>query len=393
MNSAPITIQDEKYLELKKLAENKRRVMLIGLHGIGKTEIILSIAKELGLKLLYFSAPTIDPWCDLVGIPVPKWNEELQRMEMHFVQREDLQNAEWIVFDEINRAHPKTQNGLLEIAQFQSVNGIPLRGKPFVWAGMNPPDVEVMYHVNELDPALQDRFHEFIEMKANPLVDVYENKGIPRKIAEKVIAWYEGLGASMKLYVTPRRLEYIMKDYIAGLDIARCIIPTRMMPGVSKEIPIGALKQTLAFTGTTEEVNVKLKNYSPDWIVKNYDLAVRMTTTSDASILAENIKKFNFQDLEKITPILKKFKKEFQFTVFQKFSEQLEKKHDKMKVKYPNLVAWGIEIRKDMNASVASSGTNSNAPASTPSNPITGAATPHVEDFVDSEEVSEEDPI
>jgi hypothetical protein len=343
----------ELYRELKNLASLKRRVMLVGLHGCGKTETILSIAKELNLKLLYFSAPTIDPWCDLVGIPVPKWSEETKRMEMHFVRRQDLEEAEWIVFDEINRAQPKTQNGLLEIAQFQSVNGIPLRGKPFVWAGMNPPDVEMNYHVQELDIALQDRFHEYIEMKANPICEVYESKGIPREVAQKTIAWWNGLGVDQKNYVTPRRLEYIMQGHVNGLDISRCVLPSRFMPNVSKEIPINSLKQSLEFKGTKEELEVKLQIYSSDWIIKNFEVAVRMSHQSDAHVLSENIKKFNLKEVNKILPVIKKFKKEFQYKILEYVSDSVEKNIDKIRVKMPDLANWSIETRKQMNEDLA----------------------------------------
>jgi poly-D-alanine transfer protein DltD len=49
--------------------QKRKNVALIGSHGVGKTHIVLEAFREHGLNCLYFSAPTMDPWIDLVGIP------------------------------------------------------------------------------------------------------------------------------------------------------------------------------------------------------------------------------------------------------------------------------------------------------------------------------------
>src|ERR1043166_9712122 len=48
-----------------------QNVLLEGPHGTGKSSLALGVAGKLGLRLKYFSAPTLDPFADLVGIPVP----------------------------------------------------------------------------------------------------------------------------------------------------------------------------------------------------------------------------------------------------------------------------------------------------------------------------------
>lgn len=47
-------------------------VMFIGRHGVGKTARILEAFNRCGLKSLYFSGATLDPWIDFVGIPQKK---------------------------------------------------------------------------------------------------------------------------------------------------------------------------------------------------------------------------------------------------------------------------------------------------------------------------------
>ena len=46
-------------------------VLLVGNHGVGKSAMVLEEAKRQGLKMKYYSSSTLDPWSDLVGIPVP----------------------------------------------------------------------------------------------------------------------------------------------------------------------------------------------------------------------------------------------------------------------------------------------------------------------------------
>ena len=42
--------------------------LLVGYHGVSKTQMHLEEAKSLGLKIKYYSNSTLDPWSDLVGI-------------------------------------------------------------------------------------------------------------------------------------------------------------------------------------------------------------------------------------------------------------------------------------------------------------------------------------
>jgi len=46
-------------------------LLSVGYHGVGKTQMVLEEAKSLELKMKYYSSSTLDPWSDLVGIPVP----------------------------------------------------------------------------------------------------------------------------------------------------------------------------------------------------------------------------------------------------------------------------------------------------------------------------------
>ena len=55
---------------------NNLNVCLVGKHGIGKSTIIIDAFNRHGLKYKYFSASTLDPWVDFIGIPTVKAVED-----------------------------------------------------------------------------------------------------------------------------------------------------------------------------------------------------------------------------------------------------------------------------------------------------------------------------
>src|SRR5206468_4153795 len=121
---------------LEEYARVGKNVLLEGRRGVGKTSLVLEVARKLGLRLAYFSAPTLDPWADLVGVPVP------QDGRLVFLRPAHVSEAEFLFLDELNRAHPKVQNAILELTLFRSLNGERLERLRTVWAAINPPDGE-----------------------------------------------------------------------------------------------------------------------------------------------------------------------------------------------------------------------------------------------------------
>jgi MoxR-like ATPase len=224
------------YDSLEKYAEWNKNVLLVGGAGVGKTTMVRMVAEELGLKLKYYSAATLDPWADLVGIPVPTENRE----ELKFVKPEDISSAEIIFFDELNRAHAKVQDAVLEIIQYHSINGDPLPNLKMCWAAINPPNDG--YNVTDMDAALRDRFHIQIQVPACISTKYLINQGYDKDIVDKAYTWYKDrLNDEMKEVITPRRLEYIID--IAQKDPE---LIDDVLPWTANNIPTVYLKQALA---------------------------------------------------------------------------------------------------------------------------------------------------
>jgi len=185
-------------------ANNNLNVIFIGEAGVGKTTIARNVIQDiLGLRYVYFSAATLDPWAQFVGIPKP--NEETNSCD--FYRPKILNDAEAIFFDELNRAHPRVLNAVMEIIQFKTINGEPLKNLRFIWAAINPPTED--YSVEDLDLALIDRFHCYIKMK--PSIDIdYMSKKFDRKVATVLHDWWtEDLSSEQRKHITPRRVEYM----------------------------------------------------------------------------------------------------------------------------------------------------------------------------------------
>lgn len=220
-----------------KYLDSGFNVLLVGLHGTGKTETIKALAEARGFKMKYYSCSTLDPFTDLVGVPVAKWyceacedyfenrleHRELSpdcsaklNQQLRMVRPREVDEAELIFFDEFNRADPKVQNAVFEMIQFGSINGEKLPNLKACWAAINPPDDEQNYQVEQIDPALMDRFDVYIEITPKPSV-VYMAKHMPEPIARALKVWWDdhqnairnGTKDAHSDYLSPRRLEKI----------------------------------------------------------------------------------------------------------------------------------------------------------------------------------------
>ena len=168
-------------LEADSWYDNDLNVMLVGLHGVGKTAAVLDVVNRKGGALKYFSCSTMDPFTDLIGVPFAREDAD-GREHLKMVRPVEIDEAEILFFDEFNRADAKVHNALMEIIQFRSLNGERLPKLRMVWAAMNPPGGE--YDVEELDPALIDRFDVFEDVAGRPSADYLASRGIKLPVAQ-----------------------------------------------------------------------------------------------------------------------------------------------------------------------------------------------------------------
>src|SRR5580698_8499789 len=139
-------------------------LLLEGLPGLGKTELVKGLAQALRLeaKRIQFT-PDLLPG-DITGNPI--LNEVDGRRQFVFQPGPLFGNL--VLADEINRASPKTQSALLEAMQERRVTVMgethPLPDPFFVLATQNPIELEGTYPLPE---AQLDRFLFKLEVTRN----------------------------------------------------------------------------------------------------------------------------------------------------------------------------------------------------------------------------------
>lgn len=269
-----------------------QNVLLVGAHGIGKTEQVIAAMKRNNIKYAYFSASTMDPFVDFVG--VPRVIEDKNGRWLDFVRPKVFSDndIQIIIVDEFNRAPKKVRNALMEVIQFKSINGVPMPNLKMIWAMVNPHDDEDTYDVDRLDPAQEDRFQIKVTLPNGPSLDYFANTyGVLGEIA---VRWWSKIDESMrkKSVVSPRRLEYAIQAYQAGLDIDY-VLP--------KEVNVKDLKFELGKSGLMSRLPA-LKALSSDQLrneiygngnlrdmVMNEILASRFPSTSIEALSDEEI--------------------------------------------------------------------------------------------------------
>jgi MoxR-like ATPase len=195
---------------------SRGHLLLEGLPGLGKTELVKGLAKALRLeaKRIQFT-PDLLPG-DITGNPM------LQEMDgrRQFVFQKGPLFANLVLADEINRASPKTQSALLEAMQERRVTVMgethALPAPFFVLATQNPIELEGTYPLPE---AQLDRFLFKLEVHRNP-VEVLEQIIKHREIGiepvvEPVLSGAELVelsGYARAIYLPP-----VVSNYIARL--------------------------------------------------------------------------------------------------------------------------------------------------------------------------------
>jgi len=341
------------YEQLKRYMKSDVNVLLMGPHGVGKTTMVKDAAQELGLRIKYYSSSTLDPWADLVGIPVP--DREHERLK--FLRPTDVDDAEIIFFDELNRAHSKVQDAVLEIIQYHSINGEKLPHLRMCWAAVNPSDRN--YNVVEMDEVLLDRFH--VHLHVPPHVDkkYFVGRGYDADIVDICIEWWqEALNDNLRRHISPRRLEYLIQQVERyGAEGIKDVIPFPVKGKVSLGLLRGRLANKLMNANAPFQIerNDLVKN------VDNYIKALQGENAEGVALAIVNcltMRRVHFNTLVSLfeSGLLQKLPVEHQYHLIEltKLSKRLHEHKGKKKKVHERMAEWVKEVTGEEEENISS---------------------------------------
>jgi len=127
-------------------------VLVRGPHGIGKSQLVYQLAQHFGLPSCERRLSQMSEG-DIIGLP--ELRDGVTRFCPSDWYKKCCDEPHVLFLDEINRATPEVMQAAFQIVLDRTLNGHTLHPETRVFAAVN---VSGNYQVNEMDPALLDRF-------------------------------------------------------------------------------------------------------------------------------------------------------------------------------------------------------------------------------------------
>lgn len=177
--------------EIKSIIDktpDNQAILLKGLHGIGKSRVIEDHFTALGYRVVTLFLGQMADAGDLIGLPEKIEEKILIDEKLVKINKTvfcppywwsfDMNEKLVIFLDELNRSKPECRQAIMDLVLNRKLNGRSLPSKTRIIAAINPDDADGYYQVDELDPALIDRFnvYEFIPSATEWLDWAIDNK-------------------------------------------------------------------------------------------------------------------------------------------------------------------------------------------------------------------------
>ena len=296
-----IRVSTTDLMQILEMTPAHHNLMLVGRHGIGKSEILTEYFAKQGMPVVaLFLGQMADPG-DLIGIPSK--NEQTGKTEFMPPYWFPLDGKPIVLFlDELNRARPEILQTIMDLALNRKLAGRRLPEGSRIISAVNEGE---QYQLTDLDPALVSRFNivNFQPTVQEWLLWAKREEVDPRVIGfiEENSIWLDRNADSREnedtgLDKTPdRRAWKRVSDIIKGVEVLTTV-HQKVIASV-----IGA-KATVAFM---ESVNNK-KVISGKDILYNYEkVREKLTpcTLHEMSIVNEGI--FRLLEVENIPADMK----------------------------------------------------------------------------------------
>ncbi len=150
-----VNINSQELIEILDQTPATQNIMLVGRHGIGKSEILTHYFEQKGMKVIaLFLGQMSDPG-DLIGLPHK--DEATGRTDFMPPYWFPVDGKPIVLFlDELNRARPEVLQTIMDLALNRKLAGKALPAGSRVISAVNAGEE---YQITDLDPALVSRFN------------------------------------------------------------------------------------------------------------------------------------------------------------------------------------------------------------------------------------------
>ena len=164
-----ITIDTRKLLHILSVTPASQNIMLVGRHGIGKSEILTEYYEQQGMSVVpLFLGQMSDPG-DLIGLPLLATDDEQKNKltKQQNNKRTTFAPPTWfptdnqpivLFLDELNRARPEILQTVMDLALNRRLAGHQLPAGSRIISAVNDGEA---YQLTQLDPALVSRFNVY----------------------------------------------------------------------------------------------------------------------------------------------------------------------------------------------------------------------------------------
>lgn len=173
-----------EFIDLAICCPAHKAMLTVGEFGIGKTQVIRQIGKQLGLKVICFDCTHLNDVGDILGLPSIIDGKTVFNPTYWYSPDEPV----LLFFDEVFRANPDVRNALMSLCLDQTIADKKLAPGSRVFAAANPPgfhgyEGEIpdpaqlsRYAAYWLDPTFNEWLAHAKAMKIHPSIIDYLNK-------------------------------------------------------------------------------------------------------------------------------------------------------------------------------------------------------------------------
>lgn len=177
-------------LQIIKKTPSNQAILFKGIHGIGKSQVIKDVFTKDGYRVVVLFLGQMADAGDLTGLPDKEKNDDTGYI--HTVFRPPFwwpkeEGEKFIlILDELNRGKPEVMQCIMDMVLNRRLMGKKLPDGCILIGAMNPISDDGYYQVDELDPALLDRFNIY---DFNPTHDEWLDWAMRNKLHKHVIGF------------------------------------------------------------------------------------------------------------------------------------------------------------------------------------------------------------